>query len=271
MRLHAILGKSRLHLASAIIAVKWGRVILYGSDEDEFNRFTKDLMGLIRSRIDRTNQLSFDLVDKLEFVPIPSLDRRENDMLSMIGSLRSRLRELEGPIDGRDVLFYSGTKPHLFLFVSERGFRRIISFKGEALEIHSTEDVNKGKETMKIPIPKWDEESLLRIHGLSISDGWIVDSDTGKSPITGDSVTKEPPYSLELDDRSKSKVRIVWKKPETPTEKKRFCLHVIKYNQALAGSVIHEVPDEHLSNWCRNTSLPPTIAEESATDFYEEE
>ena len=271
MRLHAILGKSRLHLASAIIAVKWERVILYGSDEDEFNRFTKGLMGLIRSRIDRTNQLSFDLLDKLEFVRIPSLDRRENDMLSMIGSLRSRLRELEGPIDGSDVLFYSGTKPHLFLFVSERGFRRIISFKGEALEIHSTEDVNKGKETMKLPIPKWDEESLLRIHGLSISDGWIVDSDTGESPIIDGAGKQPPPYSLEMDQRSKSRIRVVWKKPETSGDVKRFCLHVTKYNQALAGSVIHEVPDEHLRNWCRNTHLPPPIAEEPPIDFYEGE
>jgi len=268
MRLHAILGISRLHLASAITAVSWERVILYGSDE-EFNIFTKDLMGLIRSRINR--QLSLDLAGKLDFVSIPSLDRRENDMLSMIGSLRSRLRELEGPIDGSDVLFYSGTKPHLALFVSERGFRKIISNKGESLELHSIEDVKKGKETMKIPTRKWDEESLLRIHGLSMSDGWIVDSDTGKSPISGSTETKEPPYSLEMDDKIKSKIKIVWKNPETPGEKKRFCLYVIKYNEALAGSVIHEVPDEHLSNWCRNTRLPPHITEEPATDFYEEE
>ena len=266
--LHAILGKSRLHLASAIIAVNWERVILYGSDEDQFNRFTKDLMGLIRYRIDRTNHLSFALVDKLEFISIPSLDRRENDMLSMIGSLRSRLGDLEGAVDGRDILFYSGTKPHLSLFVSELGFVRIMSFRGDSLVIHTIEDDNKAKDPMEVPIPKWDVGSVLLVHGLSMSNGWIVSSDTEGPPRTN-SLRSE--YSLELDERSNSKIRIVWRTPDTPRKVKNFCLHVIKLNEALAGSVIHQVANEHLSNWCRNTHLSPPNLGESSIVLSEEE
>ncbi len=266
--LHAILGKSRLHLASAIIAVNWERVILYGSDEDQFNRFTKDLMGLIRYRIDRTNHLSFALVDKLEFISIPSLDRRENDMLSMIGRLRSRLRELEGSVDGRDILFYSGTKPHLSLFISERGFGRILSFRGDSLGMHSIEDAKKGKEPMKVKIPEWDVDSVLRIHGLSMSKGWIVGADTEEPRMTDSGPMG---YSLELDERSNSKIRIVWRTPEKTSQIKKFCRFVIKYNEALAGSVIHQVADEHLSNWCRSTHLPPPGIEELSIVLSEEE
>lgn len=269
MRLHAILGKSRLHLASAIIAVKWERVILYGSDEDEFNSFTKDLMGLIRSRIDRTNQLSFDLVDKLDFVPIPSLDRRENDMLSMIVCLRSRLRELEDQIDGSDLLFYSGTKPHLSLFVSERGFDRILSIRGESLGIHTIKNANKGKEPMKVGVPEWDVESVLRIHGLSLSNGWIVGADDQEERFKTDSTPIM--YSLKLDEDHKSKIRIVWRNPENAGQIKTFCSYVIKYNEALAGSVIHQVANEHLSKWCRSTHLPPPGIEELPAVLSEDE
>ena len=36
---------------------------------------------------------------------------------------------------------------------------------------------------------------------------------------------------------------------------------VVDYNKILAGSIIHEVEDEALSNWCRNTHLPPPVNE----------
>ena len=36
MRLHAILGQSRLHLATAIIALDWEKIFLYGSDKKQF-------------------------------------------------------------------------------------------------------------------------------------------------------------------------------------------------------------------------------------------
>jgi len=280
MRLHAILGKSRLHLASAILSLEeCERVFLYGGDEDQFNGFKNALISLIKSRINlaepdlqKLHRLRLSFLQKIiEFVPIPPLDRRENDMISMIGKLRSRLREMEEPIDGRDVLFYSGTKPHLSLFVSERRFQRILSHKGESLEIHSIGDGSQMKEPEQVKIPKWDVESVLCIHGLTESNGWLVDSDDG-GVIGGGDIEVEAQYSLLLDERSKSKVRVVWNVvPTTSTKRKRFCRQVIEINQSMAGSVIHEVADEHLSNWCRNTSFPLPNLEETDTDYLSEE
>ena len=93
----------------------------------------------------------------------------------MIRELRKSLKGMKGEIDNSDALFYSGTKPHLSLFVIERGFERILSFRDDSLQMHiNTLEVGKPKIHVSIygTVPEWAVESVLIVHGMKrITDG----------------------------------------------------------------------------------------------------
>ena len=261
MRLHAILGQSRLHLASAIIAVDWEKISLYGSDQKQFQDIKRGLISLIKSHPELSEIPAHALSKKTEFIKIPTLDRRNNDMLSMIRELRKSLKVMREEIDSSDVLFSSGTKPHLSLFVSERGFERILSFRDDSLELQiNTKEKGETKISRlpPIPVPAWNIKSVLIVHGIEEDNGWII---TPFVESKGYSEKRTAPYSIELDEISSSKILLLWETPKNAGDRKRLTELVIDYNKILAGSIIHEVEDEVLSNWCRNTHLPPPVNE----------
>lgn len=260
MRLHAILGQSRLHLATAIIALDWEKIFLYGSDKKQFEDLKEGLIRLIKSHPELSGTPAHALSKKIELIRIPSLDRNKNDMLSMIRELRKSLKGMKGEIDNSDALFYSGTKPHLSLFVTERGFERILSFRDDSLQMHiNTPELGRAKihaVQFNRTVPEWTVESVLCVHGLKKKKGWIVTPSMSKGTWR-----RPPPYSIELDKISSSKILLLWENPKNSADRKRLTQLVIDYNKILAGSIIHEVEDEMLSNWCRNTHLPPPVNE----------
>ena len=257
MRLHAILGQSRLHLATAIIALDWEKIFLYGSDKKQFEDLKEGVIRLIKSHPELSETPAHALSKKIELIKIPSLDRNKNDMLSMIRELRKSLKGMKGEIDNSDALFYSGTKPHLSLFVIERGFERILSFRDDSLQMHiNTLEVGKPKihaVQFNRTVPEWAVESVLIVHGIEEDNGWII---TPFVESKGYSKKRKAPYSIELDEISSSKILLLWETPKNAGDRKRLTELVIDYNKILAGSIIHEVEDEVLSNWCRNTHLP---------------
>lgn len=252
MRLHAVLGDSRVHLASAIMSSDWETIYLYCEDNSRVKDFKK---GLRKAGASLGHKNSHST--SIQFREIPPLDRQHNDMLSMIKKTREILPDFPkaGPMD---VLFYSGTPSHVALFTTIMGFKEVISFRDKNL-------VFKASGKIFDP-PIWDTESILVLHGLSSVDGklrGIEELDQG--PLKS-SISRRCNYRMELDPISGTRVRFDWKTPANPAGKKLFQIFVIESRKVLSGSVIHEVDDEYLNSWCRNTRLPLPLSE-----YFEEE
>lgn len=253
MRLHAVLGNSKVHLASVIMSWEWEEIYLYCNDKSRVKDFQKGL-----SKTEASLEHMSSRSTSIQFRKIPSLDRQHNDMLSMIKKTRESLPDFP-KAESKDVLFYSGTPSHVALFTTIMGFEEVISFRGKDLVFKAS------GQTIEAPV--WDIESLLTLHGLSSVDGELQGvRGLGKRKSLGAAISKRCNYRMELDPKSGTKIKFVWDVPVLPTERKLFQVFVIELRKVLSGSVIHEVDDEYLNNWCRNTRLPPPLS-----GYFEEE
>ena len=251
MRLHAVLGNSKVHLASVIMSLKWEEIYLYCDDKSRVEEFRRSLDKTEASLEHRSSHTV-----SIRFREIPSLDRQQNDMLSMIKKTRERLPDFP-KASSKDVLFYSGTPSHVALFTTIMGFKEVISFRGKVLVFKASGKI--------IEAPVWDLESLLALHGLSSVDGEMRGvMNLGESLKSG--ISNRCNYHMELDPISGTKIKFVWEVPVRPAERKLFQVFVIESRKVLSGSVIHEVDDEYLNNWCQNTRLPPPLS-----GYFEEE
>jgi hypothetical protein len=252
MRLHAVLGDSKVLLASVIMSWEWEEIYLYCDDKSRVKDFQKGLSET-EAYLDHMSSRS----TSIQFREIPSLDRQHNDMLSMIKKTRERLPDFP-KAGSKDVLFYSGTPSHVALFTTIMGFKEVISFRGTDLVFKASGQI--------IESPVWDIESILALHGLSSVDGKLQGIRKFDQKPLGLKISKKCNYRMELDPLSGTKIKFGWEVPVVPTERKLFQVFVIESRKVLAGSVIHEVDDEYLNNWCRNTRLPPPVS-----GYFEEE